>query len=91
MSGTNEPGYLIFHVFALAVNRENPELYKKALAAGKENVKMAMSHCRREDRPSFEAQLRAADDIQELVGLMKLLGKDRPEDLPDLGPNFFRQ
>ncbi|WP_420415153.1 hypothetical protein [Roseibium sp.] len=82
-----EPGHLAFQIFALEIFRKDPELFETAHASARKNVTMALTHCTREEQPSLEAQLRALDTVQAAVGLMKLLGKDRPEDIPDLGPD----
>ncbi|MBO9424720.1 hypothetical protein J7444_08305 [Labrenzia sp. R4_1] len=90
MSNKLDPGYLVFQIFALEVYRADPLLFSKALEMAQKNVKFALTHCEREERAGLEAQLEAADSLHGLAGLMELLKKDRPEDLPDLGLDNIR-
>lgn len=81
---------MVFEVFALEVYRKDPELFSKSLEMARKNVVFALKHCAREERAGLEAQLQAVDSLHGLAGLMKLLAKDKPEDLPDLGLDNIR-
>ncbi len=85
-----EPGYMVFQIFALEIYRSDPALFSKSLEMARKNVIFALKHCEWEERAGLEAQLQAADSLHGLAGLMELLKKDRPEDLPDLGFDNIR-
>ncbi|CTQ67450.1 hypothetical protein [Roseibium alexandrii] len=90
MSNKLEPGYMVFEVFALEVYRKDPELFSTALELARQNGLKALKQCKRQDQASLKAQLQAVDSLHGLAGLMTLLAKDKPEDLPDLGPDNIR-
>ncbi|WP_420340112.1 hypothetical protein [Roseibium sp.] len=90
MKSDNEPGYLVFEAFALEVYRQDPASFSTALDKARNSVVAALKQCSKEDLAGLKVQLQVADNIFGLVGLMELMGADRPEDLPDVSVGDYR-